>query len=58
MRFITVEPERFHLYLVEEFYRKAVVALDSKSFRTKVYSTRLTISAQFLTNEFGLSNNG
>lgn len=40
MRFITAEPERFHLYLVTEFYRKAVVASDNKSFKTKVFSTR------------------
>lgn len=46
MKFITAEPERFHLYLVTKFYRKTVVATDSKSFRTNVYGTCFNITSK------------
>lgn len=45
MKFVTIEPERFHLYLVVEFYKKVVITTDNKSFKTKVYITKLTICA-------------
>lgn len=48
MRFITAEHEHFHLNLVVEFYRKIVVAANCKSFRKRVYGTRLSISAESL----------
>lgn len=45
MKFITVELERFHPYLLAEFYKKAAIAADGKSVETKVYNTKLTVSA-------------
>lgn len=58
MKFITTKPEHLHLYLVAEFYRKAIIAIDNKSFKTKVFCTLFIISAQFLADEFGLNNSG
>lgn len=58
MNFVTVEPECFHPYLVAEFYRKTVIASDSKSFKKKVFGTQFIISAQFLAKEFDLSSSG
>lgn len=57
MKFITTEPKHFYPYLMAKFYKKAVVASDSKSFKTKVYDTKFTISAQFLAVKLELSNN-
>lgn len=58
MRFITAEPKKFHPYLVAEFYHRAVIAADGKSFSTEVYDTQLTISPQILAEELDLSNSG
>lgn len=58
MKFIIVELERFHPYLLVEFYKKAVIAANGKSFETKVYNTKLTVSTQFLAEEFGLCKTG
>lgn len=58
MKFVSIEPERFDPYLVADFYKKAIIATNSKSFKTKVYNTKLTTSALFLAEEFGLSNTG
>lgn len=44
MKFITAEPDRFHPYMVVEFYQKVVVAAESKSFRTNVYDTPASTS--------------
>lgn len=58
MKFITVEPRRFHPYLVAEFYRKAVAAADEQSFMTIVHDTQFNISNQFLAEKFELSHSG
>lgn len=58
MKFVTAEPERFHPYLVSEFYQNAVVATNEQSFTTEVYVTQLDISPRFLAEEFEVNNSG
>lgn len=58
MKFITIEPERFHPYLVVEIYWKAVVAADNKSFCTRVHGTIFNISTKSLVEVFELSTSG
>lgn len=58
MMFITAEPDRFHSYLVAEFFRRVAVATDGKSFKTNFYGTHFTIFAKSLAKVFELSQSG
>lgn len=58
MKFLTIEPLRFHPYLVGEFYVNVVISATEEFFLTEVYETELDISPRFLAKEFGLNNLG
>lgn len=58
MKFVAIEPKRFHQYLVAEFYQKAVIAADEQSFTTEMHNTQFNVSPRFLSQKFGLNNSG
>lgn len=39
MKFITAKPDKFHLYLVAEFFRRAKITAYGKAFNTVVNNT-------------------
>lgn len=51
-KFITSKPYQFHPFWVADFFRRAKIATDEKSFTTFVGNMHFSFSAQFLTEEF------